>query len=326
MNAIQVSAAIGLSIALGGASLGARAQEAAPTLAGLAVQVKAMADQLRQANALAARQQQAIGELSASNAALASKLGCVLKFSSPHDFVVDGCNLHVRNGAGRTDTTNRYGNLIIGYNRNEQATRTGSHNLVLGDLNEYRSYSGIVSGVQNTLGGPNATILGGGLNSANASGAAIVGASTATADGNVAIVGGLRGYGSPEAHFGVVIGGNEDSVTAPQAVVVAGTFNEASGFNALACGGNENVASGGSSTACGGSQNRGSGNNSFVAGGAMNAAPGLDSTVTGGTQNAAQGLTSTVTGGHNCATNAAETDKWAVGFMAAPGGCSAFAN
>jgi hypothetical protein len=125
MNAFQVSAAIGLTLALGGASLAARAQDAAPSLASLAGQVKAL-------SALAARQQQAINELAANNSALASKLGCVLRFSSAHDFVVDGCNLHVRNGAGRTDATNRYGNLIIGYNRNEVSARTGSHNLVLG--------------------------------------------------------------------------------------------------------------------------------------------------------------------------------------------------
>ncbi len=132
----------------------------------------------------------------------------------------------------------RYGNLIIGYDKNEVSTRTGSHNLIVGDLHEYTSYGGIVSGTENTLAGPNATILGGGQNHANFTSAVILGADRGNADGNVVLIGGQRNYGSADAHFGAVIGGIENQVTGPSSVVVAGTLNIAAGGNALACGGN----------------------------------------------------------------------------------------
>ena len=46
------------------------------------------------------------------------------------------------------------GNLIIGYNaigNNNGDTRTGSHNLVLGDHNNYSSYGGLVAGEDNII-------------------------------------------------------------------------------------------------------------------------------------------------------------------------------
>ncbi len=291
-------------------SFGARAQDAAPTLASLAAQVGALGRELRQVSALAVRQQQALADLRAENAAVVSKLGCVLKFSGSRDFVFDGCNVQIRNGAGSTKTTNRYGNLIIGYNKNEVATRLGSHNLVLGDLHEYSSYGGIVTGELNTLAGPNTTILSSSESSANASGSALVGANKGITDGPAVIVGGVRGYASAAAQFGVVVGGTENSATGNAAVAVGGTMNTASGSNALTCGGSENAATSSSSTACGGSRNQ---------------STALESTVTGGSQNNAAGRASSVTGGLLCNSGVLD-DKWVVGLQAFPGGCSAFAN
>ncbi|MCG8590604.1 MAG: hypothetical protein MJE66_15035, partial [Proteobacteria bacterium] len=63
-----------------------------------------------------------------------------------NDVFFEGCNVHVRNGAGTTNTTNGLGNLIIGYNEAGAVppTRTGSHNLVVGEAHGYSSYAGVV--------------------------------------------------------------------------------------------------------------------------------------------------------------------------------------
>jgi len=310
MKSCQAWMAATLPLALALACTDAAAQDPAPTLAGLAAQVKLLAEQLKQAGALAARQEQGIAALRASNDALVSKLGCVLRFSGPRDFIVDGCNLHVQNGLGQTGTMNRYGNVIIGYNKNEVSTRTGSHNLILGDLHEYTSYGGIVSGTENTLAAPSATILGGGLNHANFVGATILAADRGQADGNVVLIGGSRNYGSADAHFGVVVGGVENGVTVAGAVVVAGTMNVGAGGDSLACGGSENTAGGGGDVVCGGSRNKSNGRGSVLV---------------GGNQNAASGSNGVVTGGQHCDIGAVD-DKWAAGLQVFPGGCSAFAN
>ncbi|MEP6504120.1 MAG: hypothetical protein ABJD97_12360 [Betaproteobacteria bacterium] len=297
-----------LSLAFTLACGNAAAQE--PTLPGLAAQVRALAEQLKQVTALAARQQQGLEALRASNDMLTSKLGCVLRFSGPRDFIVDGCNLHVQNGLGQTGTLNRYGNVIIGYNKNEVSTRTGSHNLILGDLHEYTSYGGVVSGTENALTGPNATILGGGQNHANFSSATILGADRGQADGNVVLIGGSRNYGSADAHFAVVVGGVDNHLTGSGSVVVAGTMNVATGGNSLVCGGSENTAGGNSDVVCGGSRNQSTGSRSVLV---------------GGNQNAVSGSNGIVTGGQHCDIGAVG-NKWAAGLQIFPGGCSAFSN
>ena len=299
---------IGATLTLALACGNAAAQQ--PTLADLAAQVKALAADLKQASALAARQQQAIDVLRTSNDALTSKLGCVLRFSGPRDFIVDGCNLHVQNGAGQTGTMNSYGNLIIGYNKNEGSIRTGSHNLVVGDLHGYTSYGGVVTGTENTLNGANATILGGGLNHANFISAVILGADRGQADGNVILIGGQRNYGSADAHFSAIVGGIENQVTGPTSVVVAGMLNVASGGNSLVCAGTENTAGGGADVVCGGSRNK---------------STGSASALVGGNQNAVSGPNSVVTGGQHCDLGAID-DRWAVGLRTGVGGCSGFAN
>ena len=280
------------------------------TLASLAAQVKALTAQAKDASALAARQQQSIDSLRASNDLLTSRLGCVLRFSGPRDFIVDGCNLHLQNGMGQTRTMNGYGNLIIGYNKNEVSTRTGSHNLILGDLHEYTSYGGIVSGTENTLAAPEAAILGGGQNHANFISAVILAADRGQADGNVVLIGGQRNYGSADAHFSAVIGGIENQVTGPSSVVVAGQLNIASGGASFVCGGTENNAGGGGDVVCGGSANKSTGGRSVLV---------------GGHKNAVSGSNGVVTGGQYCDIGAVD-NKWAAGLLTFPGGCSAFTN
>lgn len=74
-----------------------------------------------------------------------------------------GMNLQLVNGEGQTQTTNGLGNLIIGYNEDDRdfpGTRTGSHNLMVGELHTYSSYSGLVVGRSNTLAAPFGSVTG----------------------------------------------------------------------------------------------------------------------------------------------------------------------
>lgn len=312
----RYSAVVGLAFLLAGLANHAESQTTKRpvpgqvALADLAAQVKLLTEELNKTKAWEVRQEQTISDLKASNDLLVTKLACVAHTSGTQDFIFDGCNVHVRNGKGQTKSTNRYGNLIIGYNKNEVATRTGSHNLVLGDLHEYRSYGGIVSGELNTLSGSNAIILGGHESTANASGSAVIGANKGVADAASVIIGGTRGHTASGAEYAVVIGGNENRSTGRGAVAVGGTMNEASGGNALACGGAENRATGSGSTACGGSGNL---------------SQGLDSVVGGGSHNTADSRAGTVSGGLGCSTGAVDY-KWVVGAPGSPGGCSSTSN
>jgi len=265
---------------------------------GLPAQVAALEAAVDRLEMAVALQQRAIAELRGTNDALTSKLKCVSSISTDKDVVFEGCNVHVRNGLGQTGTTNGYGNLIVGYNKNEVATRTGSHNFIVGDLHEYKSYGGIVSGTTNTLSAPNATILGGGENEARTTSGTILGASRAITDTAAVIVGGMRNYAGVGANFGVVIGGTENSVNAGEAVAVGGTMNDAAGGNALAAGGSENHAVGSAAAVCGGSQNTSNGLDASISGGAHNVANGRGSSVSGGNTNTADGDYSSILGGN----------------------------
>ena len=83
------------------------------------------------------------------------KLACITTQGSGDvpDIVFQGCNVHVRNGQGSTQTTNGKGNLIVGYNEEGSSSkeRGGSHNLVIGNLHEYTRYGGLVAGVFNRI-------------------------------------------------------------------------------------------------------------------------------------------------------------------------------
>src|SRR5262245_3099781 len=70
-----------------------------------------------------------------------------------NDFIISGCNVHIRNGTGSTTTINGLGNLIIGYNENSNPVqpRGGSHNLVVGKEHGYTNVAGVVSGEHNKI-------------------------------------------------------------------------------------------------------------------------------------------------------------------------------
>ena len=80
-----------------------------------------------------------------------------------NDVIFEGCNVHVRSGAGATGAAvNGLGNLIVGYNEAQPADiRTGSHNLVVGPFHTYSSHGGLVAGLDNAITGPNTTVSSG---------------------------------------------------------------------------------------------------------------------------------------------------------------------
>lgn len=267
------------------------ANAANPALVELASQLQKLANVL-------ADQQAVIAGLQVDNKLLAEKLRCVSSLSGGTDFIFEGCNVHVRNGMGSTPTTNQYGNMIIGYDKNEVATRSGSHNIVVGDLHEYTSYGGIVSGNNNTLSGPNSTILSSVESATFSSSGSVISANKGVANTVGVILGGTRNYVDVGGNYGVAIGGMENGVTNRGGVVAGGNYNVASGGNALVCGGSENNAKGSAATVCGGSGNVSSGMDSSISGGSHNTATGRASAVSGGWSNSADGDYASILGGN----------------------------
>jgi hypothetical protein len=149
-----------------------------------------------------------------------------------------GCNVQIRNGLGRTDTTNGTGNLIVGYNESIGDTRTGSHNLVVGQYHTYSSYGGLVAGFDNTISNPFASVSGGGNNTASGFYASVSGGVFNTASGS----------------FASVSGGHGNIASGPSASVSGGGSNTASGSSASVSGGGSNTASGGVASVSGGFQ------------------------------------------------------------------------
>jgi hypothetical protein len=163
------------------------------------------------------------------------------------DVVIEGANLHIRSGQGRTecmpsDQCNGKGNLIIGYDepRRECIDRddddgrlcsgdnhcsggicapvsrphkTGSHNLIVGRGHSYKGFAGVVLGESSTVSGDHNSVLGGGNNTAS-------------------------GYSS------VVVGGASNTTHGGHGVVVGGFMNEADGARNVVVGGFENIARG----------------------------------------------------------------------------------
>ena len=245
---------------------------------------------------------------------------------------------------------NGLGNLIIGYNvvRTDaigadpasdpelgddpvENTRTGSHNLVIGDRHNYSSFAGIVAGRTGEITAPFATVTGGYTNVASAVCASVVGGCSNTASANFANVTGGRsnvasgffshvsGGGGPPpedvgneaaAFYSCIVGGESNSVTlaATRAIVVGGLNNTAGSLNSAILAGADNTTEGGQAAVSGGQWNVASGDWSVVAGGGAgaevdgNVASSTHSMVSGGCTNAATAPFSSVNGGrHNIA-------------------------
>jgi len=207
--------------------------------------------------------------------------------SDAENIYFDGCNVHVRSGGGSTwATPNGKGNLIIGYNeppyslmevpesaegledietKKVEASRSGSHNLIIGDAHEYTSYGGIVTGQQNRISNKYSAVVGGAGNAATGT-------------------------------YSTVTGGQYNIASGTTSTISGGYYNTASGVSSSISGGYYNTASGGFSSVLGGSSNDAQGKTAVVTGGLNNKAIGELASVVGGKRNKAKRKFSVVTG------------------------------
>jgi hypothetical protein len=105
-------------------------------------------------------------------------------------------------GSGSTDgAINGKGNLIIGYNLDDLTgsgiggddatdTRTGSHNLVVGDDHTYSSFGGVVFGWNSSITNEWAAVTGGRSNTASGGNSSVTGGYANTASGTYSSVSG----------------------------------------------------------------------------------------------------------------------------------------
>ena len=157
-----------------------------------------------------------IDELEAINTALMNDLACLSTDSDDQDIYFEGCNVHVRNGAGATNTVNGFGNLIVGYDEafggilhcsnglfGDQVScesageiwgrhqKTGSHNVVIGADHSYPQSSGLVAGFRNVINGIlGSSVSGGANNIASGRYSSVSGGLLNTASGNQSSVSG----------------------------------------------------------------------------------------------------------------------------------------
>ncbi len=155
-------------------------------------------------------------------------------------------NVQIVDGEGSENLVNGEGNLVIGYpgdsvegSRAEEA-ETGSHNLALGEGEEFTSYGGIVSGIKDRISGQFASVISG---------------LSDTASGYIA----------------AITGGDESVASGDAAVITSGGFdNTASGLGSTISGGAGNIASGLQSSISGGTENRATAEQSSISGGNLN--------------------------------------------------------
>lgn len=247
-------------------------------------------------------------------------LGDVLDYDAVNNTILfTGVNVQIVNGLGGTFSANGTGNLIVGYNAQDnyqyycsdgQYTnendcvspnvwgtnqRSGSHNIVAGHGNDYTQYGSILGGFRNvsngtfnTLGGAiniasgwTSNVVGGYNNTANGEASTVSGGETNIASGRFSSVSGGR-FNEASDYTSTVSGGYENTSSAHASNVSGGRGNIASGFASNVSGGFINIASGDASSVSGGSDNESSRYNSAVSGGSNNIASGNDSSVSGG--------------------------------------------
>jgi hypothetical protein len=147
-----------------------------------------------------------IGSLETTFAGV-SRAGDLLTFS--------GMNVQVVGGSGQTAGVNGLGNLIVGYNENNvAATRTGSHNLVVGYDHEYTSSGGLVAGWRNTVSGTSSSVLGGRLNTASENYSSVSGGMQNTAGGFYSVISGGQGN-TTSANYSSISGGQGNTTRPP---------------------------------------------------------------------------------------------------------------
>lgn len=175
-------------------------------------------------------------------------------------------NLQVVSGVGTTaGAINGSGNLLVGYNA-LGTTKTGSHNLIVGEYQNYSSFGGAVFGYFNTVSEQYSSVLGGTSN---------------TASGN----------------YTSVTGGDHNQAIGSKSSITGGAYNTTNNTNSFIAGGYYNVANANYSSILGGNENTTSGIYSVISGGRSNTASGDYSSVSAGRANIASGECSSVSGG-----------------------------
>jgi hypothetical protein len=154
-----------------------RAERRSRLQGGLAIGAVTLAILISPANRTAIAQGYGVTlqQLAARLAVVESKTQFMSADAKTQSTTFTGCNLYIQNGLGATNgepnhpddldspVVNGLGNLIIGYNvggHNNGDVRTGSHNLILGDQNNYSSFGGIVAGSSNAISAPYASVSG----------------------------------------------------------------------------------------------------------------------------------------------------------------------
>lgn len=179
-----------------------------------------------------------------------------------------GVNVQIVNGEGKTASINGEGNLLIGYDE-KAGTQTGSHDLVLGEGQEYTSFGGIVAGRQSTVSGEWASVTGGDGNVASGEDAFVGGGGANVAsDLDTAVSGGVENWAG--AFFASVSGGQGNHATGEESWVSGGFGNKTSGHLASVSGGYENTASGEGASVSGGEENKATTLVAWIGGGYKN--------------------------------------------------------
>lgn len=162
-----------------------------------------------------------------------------------NDITFSGVNVHIVNGIGTTSpNVNGLGNLIVGYNEmryDGSDNRSGSHNIVVGELNNFSSYGGFISGYENTISNRYATVNGGTRNIAAGDYSNVSGGLSNKASGNYSSVTGGRGN-SANGQFSSVSGGSSNESNSYDSSISGGTENIANGYGSSVSGGKERIA------------------------------------------------------------------------------------
>jgi hypothetical protein len=151
-----------------------------------------------------------------------------------NEVVITGANLRIVNGMGSTETTNGLGNLIVGYNELRMEVlgctgspdpfckddvRTGSHNVVVGEGNNFSSFGGLIVGALNEISGMFSSVSGGFGNIAGFASSVSGGANNTAIGSGSSVSGGFQNTAS----------GDQSSVSGGHNRTAPGEFNWAAG-------------------------------------------------------------------------------------------------
>ena len=191
-----------------------------------------------------------------------------------------GVNLQVVNGSGSTTRATAVGNLFVGYTAGDR----GSHNLVGGRDNRFRSYGGLVTGQ-----------VGNQIDASAPYSTAIGGRSHVLSGPRTVNVGGLTNLTTFD--FACAVGGSQNEARGPYSYVGGGRANIARGSRAVVNGGRNNLAAGTGSVCRGGQQNNAHGQSAAVGGGFVNDTAAFWASVEGGSLNFAGATRCSIAGG-----------------------------